>query len=97
MSGSSLALPVQSPTSSDRVMSPGGLSFDSTSHTAAEGPISLHGSESTFFKALLEFLYTASSDNTEVFTFLFEDSAFSLSTDHSLDKLAQVFFLLGKP
>ena len=90
MSASSLTLPLQSPRQSDRAASPGGISFDSMISGPHKGAIALSSTESAFFRALLEFLYTASTENIQVFSFLFEDSAFALSKEDSVDRLAEV-------
>jgi hypothetical protein len=54
----------------------------------ASSPIHISGTDSAFFKSLLDFFYTASTPMDEVFTFLFEDSSFTDKED-ALDRLSQ--------
>lgn len=131
MSGSTLNLSIQSPSSPtslhsrfqqqynnnnigqqrSRSVSPGALSVDSrhgggelddddrvqattTPIVAAysssrKKPIRVSGTESAFFKGLLDFFYTAQTPLGEVFTFLFEDSSY-IDKEDALDRLSQV-------
>lgn len=92
--------PSSSSNTSSRAGSPYAQSFSSLGHDKEAAvadsharTITLHGTESAFFKALLDYLYTASTDIGEVFTFLFEDDSFALSKEEALDRLSQVSHL----
>jgi hypothetical protein len=92
MSGSHLSLshpssPSPSPPSpSSPAGSHGGFATPSTQLK----PIEVQGTEAAFFRALLDFLYTSSTDMKEAFTFLFEDAAFESDPIEAQDRLAEV-------
>lgn len=79
-----------------RSVSPGAVSVESfrpspgalTPPSGSRSPIFVPGTESAFFKSLLDFFYTASTPMGEVFTFLFEDSSY-IDKEDALDKLSQ--------
>ncbi|KAK9898579.1 hypothetical protein P389DRAFT_35667 [Cystobasidium minutum MCA 4210] len=76
--------------------SPGALSVESFRSSPGDtgtpfgrrSPIPVSGTESAFFKSLLDFFYTASTPLGEVFTFLFEDSSY-VDKEDALDRLSQ--------
>lgn len=97
MPGASLTLVPDARTSS-RSVSPGALSVESfatsSSHSLSpaskpRSPIQVCGTESAFFKSLLDFFYTAATPMGEVFTFLFEDSSY-VDKEDAMDRLSQV-------
>lgn len=83
--------------SASRSASPGAVSVDSFRSSPGElspllgsrSPIPVSGTDSAFFKSLLDFFYTASTPLGEVFTFLFEDSSY-VDKEDALDRLSQV-------
>lgn len=85
------------PHTPSRSTSPGAASIDSFRSSPGElspplgsrTPIPVSGTDSAFFKSLLDFFYTASTPLGEVFTFLFEDSSYVDKGD-ALDRLSQV-------
>jgi hypothetical protein len=87
-----------------RSVSPGALSvgsFATSSHSVnpasvPRSPIPVSGTESAFFKSLLDFFYTACTPMGEVFTFLFEDSSY-VDKEDAMDRLSQVNLPVSDP
>lgn len=86
MSGSHLSLSHPS----SPVPSPPSPSSPTGGFATTIRPIEIQGTEAAFFHALLDFLYTSSTDMKEAFTFLFEDTAFGSNPEEAQDRLAEV-------
>lgn len=90
MSGSELMLPLDNTVDSDSADSSCAISLNAKRYSESKEPVMLQCTESAFFKSLLDFLYTASTNDAAVLAFLFEHGAFAQSRDNGIERLSQV-------